>query len=229
MKTSAEAKGRNDVSPVVQRVLGAIVLAAVALVAIPALFDFSSRRSPGIDEALIPPRPDGLRVEVLPLSPPEPPAVPRETIEERLGGLVPTGDSGDTGRSAGAAATGTAPPVDGPPAGREGRSVEGRPVQAATGRAGRKVRHVGADAQAWVVQVGSFGQRGNARRFLAKIEKAGFSGLLQTTKGRSGKVVTRVLVGPVSTKEAARALRHRLEQSRLAVHGLVRPHGGGAR
>ena len=225
MKTPGETKHRPEVSPVIQRILGAAVLVAIALVAIPALFDFSRRQSPGIEEGIVPPRPDHLRVEVLPLPASKPPVVPRQQIDAELKARVPVPATSTTttqrGRSPGPAGEG-----DAKAATRRGRAPvaarSGTKPKATSSRRSGPVTRVNSRStptSGWVVQIGSFGRKDNARRLLRRVEKARFTGLLERST-RSGRPLIRVLVGPVATRQEARELERRIK-SRLAIDGLI--------
>lgn len=61
----------------------------------------------------------------------------------------------------------------------------------------------------WVVQVGTFGQKANAERLVATLERKGFAAFLSPTS-RSGSTLYRVRVGPAGTKPEAQAVAGRL-------------------
>lgn len=65
----------------------------------------------------------------------------------------------------------------------------------------------------WLVQVGTFGQKGNAERLAAGLKAKGFAAFVSPTQ-RAGKgVMYRVRVGPAGTREAATGLAGRLSAS----------------
>lgn len=64
-------------------------------------------------------------------------------------------------------------------------------------------------AGGWVVQVGTFGQKGNAERLAAQLETQGFAAALSTTTA-DGRRLYRVRVGPAGSREAATTLAGRL-------------------
>lgn len=66
-----------------------------------------------------------------------------------------------------------------------------------------------ATAGGWVVQVGTFGQKGNAERLAAQLETQGFAAALSTTTV-DGRRLYRVRVGPAASREAASTLAGRL-------------------
>lgn len=72
--------------------------------------------------------------------------------------------------------------------------------------------NVDATGGGWVVQVGTFGQKANADRLVATIQKSGFNAFISATE-RGGKPLYRVRVGPAGTREAASEIAARLAQS----------------
>ncbi len=103
-----------------------------------------------------------------------------------------------------AAAPAPAPRVSAPP-------VSAQPVPAVrTAKAGEG-EPAGAqkDSQDWVVQVGTFGQKGNADRLSARLRDQGFEAFVSPT--RSGaRTLYRVRVGPAGSREAVGRLAKRL-------------------
>ena len=61
----------------------------------------------------------------------------------------------------------------------------------------------------WIVQLGSFSQRGNADRLAAELESGGFSAAVKGGGGASGTLY-RVRAGPATDRNAAEALAARL-------------------
>lgn len=76
-----------------------------------------------------------------------------------------------------------------------------------------------AEPNAWVVQVGSFGNADNAFGLRDKLRKAGFTTFVEEVTA-DGKTVYRVRVGPEQEEALAEQVRERL-QSRLDLKGLV--------
>jgi len=218
MKTPSETTHRPGVSPLIQRLLGAAVLVAIALVAVPALFDFSRHTSPGIEEGLVPPRPDDLRVEVLPLPASRPPVVPRQQIDAEIDGLVPRGEAPrDEVRKAAVPANGSR--VEGGSRTRASKSAASPPAVKARAPATTHPASSAVPSKGWAVQVGSFGREANARRQLARIEKIGLPAF-QRRSTRSGKTLIRVLAGPVATRREAVEIKRRIKAS-IGIDGLI--------
>jgi DedD protein len=61
----------------------------------------------------------------------------------------------------------------------------------------------------WLVQVGTFGQKDNADRLVARLKQRGFPAFVSPTT-RNGKTLYRVRVGPAGTREAASDVAERL-------------------
>ncbi|MBI1195125.1 MAG: hypothetical protein GC138_04705 [Gammaproteobacteria bacterium] len=209
MSESGESRSR-DVHPLYQRLLGGAVLLALAAIIIPAVFDLSHDPEQKIRETNIPPQPEGMKVEVLPLPPPEPIVVPRADIEANIAAQRPHFNVIDGQK--GVPAAKTSPVVSEPLAAQ----VKPEPEKSAPSKAPAVV--AGATGS-WVVQVGSFGSESNAKALKTKIEKAGFSARV-FAESVAGKTVNRVWAGPVGSKDLADALRRDL-LDKLKLKGLV--------
>lgn len=72
-----------------------------------------------------------------------------------------------------------------------------------------------ANESQWYVQVGAFGDEGNAERQAARVDTFGFDAHVSAFPAGSG-VVHRVRIGPQSTRERAEAIA-----SSLSAHGFV--------
>lgn len=73
----------------------------------------------------------------------------------------------------------------------------------------------------WVVQVASFRQRENARILKHKLQKAGFAVFIQRTAGKSGsKPVYRVRIGPEQDQARLKQILERLKQQ-ARLNGYV--------
>ena len=67
----------------------------------------------------------------------------------------------------------------------------------------------------WAVQLGSFGDEGNARRLAQTAGTYGYKAEVTSTRGSNGKTLYRVRVGPQATRAAAEAAA-----SALRAHGI---------
>jgi cell division septation protein DedD len=61
----------------------------------------------------------------------------------------------------------------------------------------------------WLVQIGTFGQKGNAERLSGALQKSGFDAFVSPTS-RGEKTLYRVRVGPAGAKDEATQLAGRL-------------------
>lgn len=68
---------------------------------------------------------------------------------------------------------------------------------------------------AWMVQLGSFGEEGNARRLAARVADVGFAPDVSTYRS-GGRLMHRVRIGPHETRDRAEAAA-----SSLSAHGFV--------
>lgn len=194
-----------------QRLVGAIVLVALAVIFIPVILEGPSdewaprshsipvpplidykadMEAPGPDaepagagEETIPAAPDGATETVMQQPVPEP--VPEPSVED-------------------AAAPAPAP------------VTEQTPVPAA---ASRPAQQTSAPAGGWYVQVGSFGQQMNANGLRDRLGKAGYPVRLEET-GTDKGTVYRVLVGPEKQRAPAERLRDRLANEQK-LKGIV--------
>ncbi|ROR32830.1 SPOR domain-containing protein [Inmirania thermothiophila] len=151
-----------------QRLVGAVVLVALAVIFVPMILE---RGGGALPEAAIPPRPEippALDRAPEPVAPPQVAAVPPRQPEP-------------------------APQVPVPPQARE------------AAEAARAIP----PAEAWVVQVGSFGRRDNAVALRDRLRKAGFTAFIEEAEA-GGETAYRVRVGPELGEDEAKALQRRL-------------------
>ncbi len=200
-----------------QRLVGAIVLVALAVIFIPMLLSGEGNLGGGIDGSNIPAEPDFRfpPVPVAPKVPPvatapvvplgdddeiEPPAVPDKPVPEKK---ITTNQSA-TKPPAKVVEKVPAKPIP-PPV------VKAAPTKAEPAESGK--------VSGWVVQVGSFSARNNARALRDKLRKQGHASFVESIKSTSGRVY-RVRVGPELSKAAADKLRQRLIKE-AGLKGLV--------
>lgn len=181
-----------------QRVVGAIVLVALAVIFLPMLLDGSGR--PG--------RVD-LEVEI-----PEEPEAPASRLDDE-----PVADDAGAGTDAAASPAEADASASGEEAAPDG---DADPAAAGDDDAGDGSATADADADpgaatgessAWVVQVGSFVQETNALVLRDRLQQQGYEAFAE--QGSSdGQELWRVRVGPVPTRERAESLKQRLEEQR---------------
>jgi len=200
-----------------QRLVGAAVLIAVAVIVIPFALDFGHERDWWGHRSSVPAPPaQGFVTRVLPLeqwskqaeselatgtapldTPPQPPApVAAPSAPPSKPAAPPSAPA--------APSAGAAPPA-GPPAtspSTASAAVAPRPPAALTSPV---------QGEAWVVQLGSFSSKKNADDLLAFLDKKGFKGFVEH-KAQGGDSVFRVRIGPERDKARAEALRDRVER-----------------
>lgn len=65
---------------------------------------------------------------------------------------------------------------------------------------------------AWIIQVASFANQGNAERLVTRLRQAGFAALDADTVTVQGKTLYRVRVGPLADRVDAEVIRGRIER-----------------
>jgi len=75
----------------------------------------------------------------------------------------------------------------------------------------------------WVVQVGSFVTKENARKFGQKLRGKGYSAFIEQTPADNGSDVFRVQIGPANSRNKAEATMAALEKS-MKLKGIVRQY-----
>jgi DedD protein len=184
-----------------ERLVGAAILVAIAVIFIPMLLDESPRREDRITGSNIPARPDReFSSSIIPLEPPavEPAPATKQPAEPAT---EPAPEH---------PAEPAVPPPEPTPPGSE-------PVQTAAADPGKSAGAVGLSA--WVVQLGSFASEDNAKSLSDKLRKAGYPAFVEPLT-QDNKTVYRVRVGPELLKAEAEKLRTQIAQ-KLALEGIV--------
>lgn len=186
-----------------ERVIGASVLAMLAVIFIPMLLDESEHVETKITGSNIPSRPESeFTSRIVPL---------------------PGGDFARPEISADAA--GATPPADAPsnapapeaPQATAAASTGAAQSPGSAAAAGAAPERVGLTA--WVVQLGSFSSEANASGLEQRLRGAGFTSFVETQK-QGGEASYRVRVGPELLRSEAQALRDRIK-SELGLDGIV--------
>lgn len=183
-----------------QRLTGAIVIAMLAVIFVPMLFDEQVERN---DDAPyeIPEVPGGIAI------PPEPPQVDPEVVVEAPVEIPESGtateDSGKTGTAE------TLPQ----PADETGLD------QAEISEVARAPMPVPGTVTAWVIQAGSFGSRENADSLVTRLKDKGFPAFIEAS-GELDSKFYRVRIGPVVDRKRAE-LQARDIESRFEVKTIV--------
>ena len=202
-----------------QRLLGAVVLIALAIIFLPMLFSGSAPKSDSVTANLeIPPVPtrefetrvltvddaDGPTANIPPQTVPAP--EPLATVDTKVPPRVDAMD--DSAPPGNPRPVPESPPVTAP-------AIEpANPVSAAQLEAGK-----GAEGR-YLVHLGVYTAEGNARDLVATLKKSGFAAFSEAVdiKGKPGQ---RVRVGPFADRAEAEAARIRIKQVRSDVPSSV--------
>lgn len=185
----------------IQRMVGALVLIALAVIFVPMLFNREDdARHVEVDAPAMPPAPAMPNVEVQPVEVPEPAAEPFpeefEIIEERPGAepQVP------------------AEPVTAPP-------VVAEPTPTPPAEQPKPEQRLDAAnlPVSWSVQLASLSNRDSAEALTAKLRSQGYNAYVRTFEG-----MNRVFVGPLVERTEANRLRDVLERQQKLKGFVVR-------
>jgi DedD protein len=195
-----------------QRLIGAIVLIALAVIFVPMLLDGSGHKEQIAMGLNIPPEPEFKFEEPLPslpditadqgqtLSHQQAPQLPKPILQNgREDKSTPSSDAVAFTAEASKATSSKRQPtlaIRPPPA----RDVESKPEP--------RSASIG-DTQAWVVQVGSFKYKDNATALRDRLTAAGYAAF-QEKGGETRAPIYRVKVGPEKKRERAEAIRNKL-------------------
>jgi DedD protein len=179
-----------------QRLVGAAVLAGLAVIFLPALLDDSGIEEPRIEATNIPPKPDSgeFSSRIVPLDTEPAPVTNAETAPVPVAPESPAATKTPP-------ATAPAPAIPEPPA---------SPSPQDTQRTG---------VVAWVVQLGSFDSEKNATDLEKRLQKAGYAAFIDKHYPAEGRKY-RVRVGPELARAKADGIRDKLEKE-LKIKGIV--------
>lgn len=190
-----------------QRIIGAIVLVALAVIFIPILLP--GHRDIGFieTESHIPPKPEELEsIKVLELEKPIPMPPPLKEIRTPIDEHSPAAPESEAATSAVAEkSTSTEKTTSPPPVSQEKKTTSKT------------------TAKAWVVQVGSFTKRDNAMRLRDQLRSKGYKTFVEQISA-ADKVFYRVRVGPVVSRANAEALQKELQSKMKLEHTKVMSH-----
>lgn len=187
-------------SPLKQRLIGAIVLVALAVILVPMLLTGERRDAGPLFGTNIPPEPRAVKeLKVLEFEeqvPPQPSAPAQRTLVDKASPpeVTQAPPPGDTGKAAA------------PPAAKQ----ETAEAAAASG------------PHAWAVQAGSFSQSEKATRLRDRLRKQGYRAFVEAVNTADGKFF-RVRVGPEVRREAAEALQKDINR-KMKIKSMVVRH-----
>ena len=198
-----------------QRLVGAVVLVALAVIFIPMLLPGEGDLSGGIDGSNIPPEPD-YRFSPPALAPAAPPMAVSpilpadDEVIEQPEVVQAKPKVADKPKQKSASVKKPAP-VKKSVAIKKSPAVVAKPMEQKSSK-----------ASGWVVQVGSFSSRQNAQALRDKLRKQGHATFVEPVKGKSGTAY-RVRVGPKVSRKSAEQLRQKLAEV-AGLKGLVQAY-----
>lgn len=185
-----------------QRVVGTLVLLALAVILAPVLFDFSDR--PSMDESSqVPPAP-AIDPVVFP-EPQRPDDIPERSERELF---WPEEAVLEADVSAEEPVVVAAPSTESPATASSSGAPQDTP----------RAEDIPADA--WVIQVGSFGERAGAEALLQKLIDDGYKAYRRTQQ-RNGRELHQIFVGPVLSRAEADRQQAAIERQ-YSLQVLVR-------
>lgn len=202
-----------------QRMVGALVLIAVAVIFLPMLFTRQDEtRQVQVDAPAAPQAPVAPQVKVEPVPVPEPQMLPEEPIVEEQA-APPTGQPPSM-PIAPAPPVASAPATPAPkPAAKPAPAPATAPATAPAATAAKPAAPAGVDANglsvSWSVQLASMSNRANADNLQKTLRAQGYNAYIRTAGG-----VNRVFVGPLIERAEADRLRDQLDKQQK-LKGIV--------
>ncbi len=184
-----------------QRVVGGVVLLALAIIFIPMVLDFRKDYDQVINGTNIPPKPKDFRIETFELNQTAQVKVPRLAAEGSVEEKLQQHELVKQKQAADAAVA----KVEAKPAKEVAAVKQSAPV---------KAQHEG-----WTVQVGSFSSEKNAQGLRDRIARRGFPAFVDSVNVK-GRLSHRVRIGPEADKQQANRLKQKL-QKEMGLKGLV--------
>ncbi|PCK89931.1 cell division protein [Pseudomonas viridiflava] len=208
-----------------QRMVGALVLIALAVIFLPMLFTRQDESHPvQVDAPAAPQAPAGQQVQVEPVTVPEPQALPQEPVPDE-DNVAASNQPPSTPIAPAPAAQ--APAAAAPQAAKPAPAPKLTPAPAApvttpaapSAPAVAKAAPSGVDANglsvSWSVQLASMSNRANADNLQKTLRTQGYNAYIRTADG-----VNRVFVGPLIERAEADRLRDQLDKQQK-LKGIV--------
>ncbi|MEE5149536.1 SPOR domain-containing protein [Pseudomonas alliivorans] len=209
-----------------QRMVGALVLIALAVIFLPMLFTRQDESHPvQVDAPAAPQAPAGQQVQVEPVTVPEPQALPQEPVPDEddvaVSNQPPSMPIAPAPAPAAQAPAATAPPAVKPAPAPKSAPAPATPTAptAPSAPAVAKAGPSGVDANglsvSWSVQLASMSNRANADNLQKTLRTQGYNAYIRTADG-----VNRVFVGPLIERAEADRLRDQLDKQQK-LKGIV--------
>ncbi|UVM07004.1 SPOR domain-containing protein [Pseudomonas laurylsulfatiphila] len=204
-----------------QRMVGALVLVALAVIFLPMLFSRQDEQRQVTVEAPAAPQAPALpQVQVEPVAVPEPQALPQEPVpsddeiaqQESAVPAVPVAP-------APAAKPVTPPPAPVPALAAKPATAPAQPITAAPGKPDSTQSRVDANglSVSWSVQLASLANRESAEKLQKTLRSQGYNAYIRTADGKN-----RVFVGPLIERAEADRLRDLLNRQQNLKGFVVR-------
>jgi DedD protein len=197
-----------------QRLIGASVLIALAVIFVPMFLDGAGHRERIAQNMHIPPEPKFKFEEKIPPLPEIGSERLRAPEDDPVFGFRPEPESAPLPKSSSVDTKSPAKVVT-----KEKPETAKRETTALASKQKSESRAV---FKGWVVQVGSFRQKGNAIALRDRLKIAGFAAFEERVNGRAAPIY-RVKVGPEQNRERANALKAKL-LAKQKLKGIVMSH-----
>ena len=199
-----------------QRVVGIAVLAALALIILPMILDFSEERRQRWLDIDVPPPPDPANMEVLPLGVWSEKVDPEVAIDDDL---LQQAQRSDAAKAESPPKQDAAPPVKKQPAAPE--PVAPKPAAPEVVTKTQPETSPAAPVSGWVVQVASFTSEEKAMALHDRLKTKGYATFVVSGKASAtSRTFFRVRVGPQPTREAAEQAQRKIKTD-TGLNGLV--------
>ncbi|MCK1792271.1 SPOR domain-containing protein [Pseudomonas violetae] len=206
-----------------QRMVGALVLVALAVIFLPMLFSRQDEQRKVIVEAPVAPQaPSVPQVQVEPVVVPEPQALPQEPVpsdEEIAQQEVPSTPIAPAAPVAPAPAPAAKPVAPIPALAAKPSTPPAQPITATPGKPDTSQSRVDANglSVSWSVQLASLSNRASAESLQKSLRAQGYNAYIRTADGKN-----RVFVGPLIERAEADRLRDLLSRQRNLKGFVVR-------
>lgn len=198
-----------------ERIIGAIVLVAVAVLVVPVFLDGPSGDAEMISERVPLPGQSEQKVQTVVLDRDRDEPVPAKQGPEPEPQVETDEPAPDAPVQLARAETSAAAPVEPPPEATTAPAEQPQP------RTSPPALAPSSSTGMWAVQLGSFGNQQNAERLAADLRKQGFAAFLSQLSTDAGQL-HRVRIGPQKDRESAEAMAARL--AKAGHKGQVVPH-----
>ncbi|KIF58691.1 SPOR domain-containing protein [Pseudomonas koreensis] len=205
-----------------QRMVGALVLVALAVIFLPMLFSRQDEQRQVIVEAPAAPQPSAMpQVQMDPVAVPEPQALPQEPVptdEEVAEEAVPAAPAAAPAAPAPTIPAQIARPATPPPVAKP-IPAPAQPITSATSKPDATQSRVDANglSVSWSVQLASLSSRASAESLQKNLRSQGYNAYIRSADGKN-----RVFVGPLIERAEADRLRDLLSRQQNLKGFVVR-------